>query len=78
MPKHYFMQYVPGEWGPLVLSGKKLREKFDSIAGQMKRDRYGGHNGTSTKAPGTGAAEVPGSTSERRTSRGDRLYIPRQ
>ncbi len=65
-------------WGPLVLSGKKLREKFDTIAGQMKRDRYGGHNGSGTKGLGIGSDESPGSTSERRTSRGDRIYVPRQ
>jgi hypothetical protein len=65
-------------WGPFVLSGRKLREKFDTIAGQMIRDRSGGHNGSSTSQVGTGSYESPGSTSVRRTSRGDRLYIPRQ
>ena len=65
-------------WGPLVLSGRKLREKFDTIAGQMNRDRNGGHSGTGAKQLGTGSTESPGSTSERRTSRGERIYIPRQ
>ncbi len=65
-------------WGPFVLSGKKLREKFDTITGQMIRDRSGGHNGSSTSQIGTGSDESPGSTSARRTSRGDRIYIPRQ
>lgn len=65
-------------WGPLVMSGKKLREKFDAIAGQMIRDRHGGLNGTGAKQLGTGSDEPPGSTSERRTSRGERIYIPRQ
>ena len=65
-------------WGPFVLSGRKLREKFDTIAGQMIRDRRGGHNGAGAKELGTGSDESPGSTSERRTSRGERIYIPRQ
>jgi excinuclease UvrABC ATPase subunit len=65
-------------WGPFVLSGRKLREKFDTIAGQMVNDRHGGHNGTGAKELGTGPNEPPGSTLERRTSRGERIYIPRQ
>jgi len=65
-------------WGPFVLSRRKLREKFDTIAGQMIHDRGGGHNGSSTTQAGTGSDESPGSTSVRRTSRGDRIYIPRQ
>jgi hypothetical protein len=65
-------------WGPFVLSGSKLREKFDTIAGQMILDRGGGHNGNSTSQVGNGSDESPGSTSVRRTSRGDRIYIPRQ
>jgi hypothetical protein len=65
-------------WGPFILSGRKLREKFDTIAGQMIRDGIGGNNGTSPNQVGTGSDESPGSTSVRRTSRGDRIYIPRQ
>ncbi|HYK88837.1 MAG TPA: hypothetical protein VE398_08710 [Acidobacteriota bacterium] len=65
-------------WGPFVLSGKKLREKFDTISGQMLHDRGGGHNGNNTNQVGTGSDESPGSTSARRTRRGDRIYIPRQ
>ena len=65
-------------WGPFVLSRKKLREKFDTIAGQMIQDGNGGHNGSSTNQVGGGPDESPGSTSVRRTSRGDRIYIPRQ
>ncbi len=34
-------------WGPFVLSGKKLREKFDTITGQMIRHRSGGRDGGS-------------------------------
>ena len=31
---------APGSfWGPNILSGKKLREKFDTMAGQLRRDR---------------------------------------
>ncbi len=55
-----------------MLSGKKLREKFDTIAGQILRDRYGGHNGTGAKELGTCSGDPPGPTSERRTSRGER------
>jgi len=63
-------------WGPIVLNGKKLREKFDTIHGQMLLANNGGKNGVSTNA---GASEgPPGSTSERRTSRGDYIYVPRQ
>jgi hypothetical protein len=65
-------------WGPFILSGRKLREKFDTIAGQMILDRGGGHNGSSTTQVGTGSDESPGSTSVRRTSRGDCIYVPRQ
>ena len=28
-----------GFWAPNVLSGKKLREKFDTLSGQMRRPR---------------------------------------
>jgi hypothetical protein len=73
-----YSQHQRSFWGPLVMSGKKLREKFDTISGQMVRDRYGGLNGHGTKPLGTGTNESPGSTSERRTSRGERIYIPRQ
>jgi hypothetical protein len=65
-------------WGLFVLSGRKLREKFDTIAGQMIREGNGGHHGSSPNQLGTGSDESPGSTSVRRTSRGDHIYIPRQ
>ncbi len=71
-----YTQHQRSFWGPLVLSGKKLREKFDTISGQMIRDRNGGLNGNGTKQ--LGSDEPPGSTSDRRTSRGERIYIPRQ
>ena len=63
-------------WGPIVLNGKKLWQKFDAIAGQMLLANRGGNNGGDTK---TSISDAPsGSTSERRTSRGDHIYIPRQ
>jgi hypothetical protein len=65
-------------WGPFILSGRKLREKFDTIAGQMILDRCGGHNGSGTNEVGADSDKSPGSTSVRRTSRGDHIYIPRQ
>ncbi len=41
---------VPGGfWGPNILSGRKLRENFDTLSGQMSREtgetRYGAGNG---------------------------------
>jgi hypothetical protein len=63
-------------WGPIILNGKKLRQKFDTIAGQMLMVNHGGKNGVDTKRDFSDGP--PGSTSERRTSRGDRVYIPRQ
>ncbi len=63
-------------WGPIILTGKKLRQKFDTIAGQMLLANHGGNNGGDAKKNSSDAP--PGSTSERRTSRGDHIYIPRQ
>jgi hypothetical protein len=38
-----------GFWGPNILSGRKLREEFDTLSGQMSREteeaRYGAGNG---------------------------------
>jgi hypothetical protein len=36
-------------WGPNVLSGRQLREKFDTLFGQMKRRESGGANGTDSR-----------------------------
>ena len=69
-------QQPGGFWGPNILSGRKLREKFDTLSGQMLRADCGGKNGSNTN--GSISNEAGGTTSERRTSRGDRLYIPRQ
>jgi hypothetical protein len=63
-------------WGPIVLNGKKLRQKFDTIAGQILLANHGGKNGGNTKTSISDG--LPGSTSERRTSRGDHIYVPRQ
>ncbi len=42
-------QMPGGFWGPNILSGRKLREKFDTLSGQMMREtceaRYGRLNG---------------------------------
>ena len=69
-------QLPNGFWGPNILSGRKLREKFDTLAGQMLRANHRGRNGNNGNT--STSNEAAGSTSERRTSRGDRLYIPRQ
>jgi hypothetical protein len=69
-------QQPGGFWGPNILSGRKLREKFDTLAGQMLRVNHRGSNGNTANT--IASDEAAGSTSERRTSRGDRLYIPRQ
>jgi hypothetical protein len=82
------MQYFPREW----LSDAKVSQCrpatrgiwWDAISamheidrcGQMLIANHGGKNGGVTKT--NGSDSPPGSTSERRTSRGDRVYIPRQ
>jgi hypothetical protein len=69
-------QQPDGFWGPNILSGRKLREKFDTLAGQMLRANHRGSNGNTANT--SASDETAGSTSERRTRRGDRIYIPRQ
>ena len=44
-------QQPGGFWGPNILSGRKLREKFDTLAGQMMRQSCGGENGASGGNP---------------------------
>ncbi len=43
-------QLPGGFWGPNILSGRKLREKFDTLSGQMMREtseaRYERRNGS--------------------------------
>jgi hypothetical protein len=64
-------QQPNGFWGPNILSGRKLREKFDTLAGQMLRANHRGSHGNNANT--SASDEAAGSTSERRTSRGDRL-----
>ena len=58
-------------WGPNILSGRKLREKFDTMWGQMQR---GNANETTSSR---GGISRRGATAER-TSRGEPRYIPKQ
>ncbi|MBN2243858.1 MAG: hypothetical protein JW793_14325 [Acidobacteria bacterium] len=39
-------------WGPNILSGRKLRDKFDTLIGQMQRDGTGGNNAADSRNPG--------------------------
>jgi hypothetical protein len=51
-------------WGPNILSGRKLREKFDTLYGQMTRGNDNGKRGADSKADSL--------------TRGRPKYIPKQ
>lgn len=61
-------------WAPNILSGRKLREKFDTLFARMSQNGGKPHAATLFDDP----AGAPGSTSDARTSRGEHHYNPKQ
>mgnify|MGYP001107467758 CR=1 FL=1 len=47
-----------------MLERKKLREYFDTFAGQMIRDRHGGRNGAGAEELGTDTSDPAGAAKE--------------